>query len=206
MSIIKKLLPPKEWQPVVMVLLGAIVGLGIYIAKVANVTSYLTDDPRACVNCHVMTPQYITWQHSSHREVANCNDCHVPQDNIIRKYAFKMKDGLYHSSIYTLRAEPQAIVMHEAGQQAVQSNCIRCHVDQVTDAKIASWTASHYDSRLDRTCWDCHRQIPHGRVRSLASVGYYAEPLPIKEQQALFVPEWLEKATSEASNSRGNHE
>lgn len=199
-------MPPREWQSAVVVLCGAIVGLTIYIANVANVTSYLTDDPRACVNCHVMTPQYITWQHSSHREVATCNDCHVPQDNIIRKYAFKAKDGLYHATIYTLRAEPQAIVMHEAGQQAVQSNCIRCHVDQVTDARTASWTADHYENRLERTCWECHRQTPHGRVRSLAAVGNHAEPLPIKEKQALFVPTWIEKTTSGSSKNGGSNE
>ena len=141
MKLFQRIKPPRAWQPIVMVLLGAIVGLGIYIAKLANVASYLTDDPRACINCHVMTPQYITWNHSSHREVASCNDCHVPHDNVFKQYAFKAKDGLYHATIYTLRAEPEAIVMHAAGQEAVQNNCIRCHVDQVTDAKTESWVA-----------------------------------------------------------------
>jgi len=195
MGLLQKLIPPKPWQPVVMVLLGAIVGLGVYIVKIANVASYMTDDPKACINCHVMTPQYITWNHSSHREVATCNDCHVPHDNIVKQYAFKAKDGLYHATIYTLRAEPQAIMMHEAGQKAVQSNCIRCHIDQVTDAKTKSWTATHLSNRLDRTCWECHRQTPHGRVRSLSSVGFHVEPLPIQEQQELLIPKWLEEAT-----------
>jgi len=195
MGFLQRLIPPKPWQPVVMVLLGAIIGLGIYIIKVANVASYMTDDPRACINCHVMTPQYITWNHSSHREVATCNDCHVPQDNVFKQYAFKAKDGLYHATIYTLRTEPQAIMMHEAGQQAVQSNCIRCHMDQVTDAKTKSWTATHMSNRLDRTCWECHRQTPHGRVRSLSSVGFHVEPIPIQEQQELLIPEWLKEAT-----------
>ncbi|MEH0152836.1 cytochrome c nitrite reductase small subunit [Limibacter armeniacum] len=195
MSFLHKILPPKEWQPVVAVLMGAIVALGLYMVKAANVTSYLSDDPKACINCHVMTTEYITWQHSSHREVAHCNDCHVPHDSFLKKYAFKAKDGLYHATIYTLRAEPQAIIMHEAGQEVVQSNCIRCHKAQVTDAKSASWVSSHMHDRLDRTCWECHRETPHGRVKSLSAVGYHVEPLPIKEQQELFVPEWLEKAT-----------
>jgi hypothetical protein len=38
-------------------------------------------------------PQYVTWFHSRHREVATCNDCHVPHDNIVRHYAFKASDG-----------------------------------------------------------------------------------------------------------------
>ncbi|MFY0598956.1 MAG: cytochrome c nitrite reductase small subunit [Cyclobacteriaceae bacterium] len=197
MSLYQKVKPPKAWQPIVAVLIGAIVGLTIYIGKVANVTSYLTDDPRACINCHVMTTEYITWNHSSHRGVATCNDCHVPHDNVFKQYAFKAKDGLYHATIYTLRTEPQAIVMHEAGQQAVQNNCIRCHFDQVTDAKTVSWVDSHLTNRLDRTCWECHREIPHGRVKSLSSVGFHLEPLPLKEQQQLLIPEWLKAATEQ---------
>ena len=200
MTLVQRIKPPKPWRPIVIVLLGAIVGLGIYIAKLANVTSYLTDDPRACINCHVMTPQYITWNHSSHREVATCNDCHVPQDNIFKQYAFKAKDGLYHAAMYTLRAEPEAIVMHQAGQEAVQNNCIRCHVDQVTDAKMQSWTATHTSDRMERTCWECHRETPHGRVRSLSSVGYHLEPLPVKEEQELLIPDWLKKATQPKSS------
>ena len=195
MSLLHKLIPPKPWQPVVIVLLGAITALAIYMIKVANVTSYLTDDPRACINCHVMTTEYITWNHSAHREVANCNDCHVPHDNVLKKYAFKAKDGLYHATIYALRAEPQAIVMHEAGQKVVQNNCIRCHFDQVTDAKSVSWVDSHLNDRLDRTCWECHRETPHGRVKSLSAVGFHLDPPSLKEDQKLFIPKWLKEAT-----------
>ncbi len=36
--------------------------------------SFLTDDPEACVNCHLMRSAYLTWRHSSHAEVAHCND------------------------------------------------------------------------------------------------------------------------------------
>ena len=49
---------------------------------------YLFDDPAACVNCHIMTPYYQSWFHNSHAKWTNCNDCHVPQDNIFKKYYF----------------------------------------------------------------------------------------------------------------------
>lgn len=194
MGFISKIKPPRGWQPAVAVLFGAIVGLTMYMAKVANVASYMTDDPQACINCHVMTTEYITWKHSSHREVASCNDCHVPHENVVKKYAFKAKDGLYHASMFTLRAEPQAIVMKEAGQEVVQNNCIRCHFNQVTDAKTVSWVASHVDDRLDRTCWECHRTVPHGRVKSLSAVGFHVDPQTLQKQQELFIPTWLEEA------------
>ena len=41
-------------------------------------TYFVGDDPSACVNCHIMTPYYATWSHSSHGRDATCNDCHVP--------------------------------------------------------------------------------------------------------------------------------
>ena len=49
-----------------------------YTFAYARGWAYMTDDPRACANCHVMNEQYDGWIKSSHRSVAVCNDCHVP--------------------------------------------------------------------------------------------------------------------------------
>lgn len=188
---LKRLLPPDEWLLPVTVSVGMIVGLGFYILYLSQAASYLSDDPVTCINCHVMTTEYVTWNHSAHRNVATCNDCHVPHDNVFNKYYFKAKDGLYHASVYTLRAEPQSITMRKPSERVVQNNCIRCHAGQVTDAKMVDWVASHQDSRLGRRCWECHRDTPHGRVKSLSSVGFQVEPLPIKQQQKEFIPNWI---------------
>lgn len=184
-------MPPDEWLLPVTVLVGMIFGLGFYILHLSKAASYLSDDPKTCINCHVMTTEYITWNHSSHRDIATCNDCHVPQDNLLNKYYFKAKDGLYHATVFTMRMEPQTITMREPSKVVVQNNCIRCHMDQVTDAKMISWVEGHKESRLDRTCWECHKETPHGRVRSLSSVGYQLDPMPIKQQQKEFVPNWI---------------
>jgi cytochrome c nitrite reductase small subunit len=191
MRFISNLKPPKKWQTWVIILTGTVIGLGLFILQESKAISYLSDDPKTCINCHVMTPEYITWDHSSHGKVTNCNDCHVPQDNVFKKYAFKAKDGLYHATIFTLHAEPEVIVMHEAGQKVVQANCIRCHDNQVTDAKASSWVENHDANRKDRQCWSCHREVPHGRVKSLSSVGYQVEPLTDKENKESIVPEWM---------------
>ncbi|MXV38002.1 hypothetical protein GO491_04825 [Flavobacteriaceae bacterium Ap0902] len=73
--------------------------------------------------------------HSSHREWASCNDFHVPHDNVVNQYYFKAKDGLFHATIFTLRAEPDVMFMREASEEVVQNNCLRCHVQQVTQVK-----------------------------------------------------------------------
>ncbi len=189
------LIPPRRWRPVAIVLVASIVGLGFYTLRLSNAASYLSDDPQACVNCHVMTPQYITWTHSSHREVAHCNDCHVPHDNVLNKYYFKASDGLYHSTIFTLRAEPQVIKAREGSIRVIQNNCIRCHQDQVTDAKLLDVVAGHQHHRTDRLCWECHREVPHGRVRSLSSVGHQIEPIRAHAPPDLeVIPKWLKES------------
>ena len=47
-------------------------GLFIYLVHASKALSYLSHDPKACINCHVMNTQYATWQHSSHARVATC--------------------------------------------------------------------------------------------------------------------------------------
>jgi len=193
------LIPPKKWRPAATVLVAAIFGLGLYLFKLSNAVSYLSDDPQACVNCHIMTPQYITWTHSSHREVAHCNDCHVPHDNIASKYYFKAKDGLYHASIFTLRAEPQVIRALEPSINVIQNNCIRCHENQVTDAKLTGFVEDHFVHRTDRICWECHREVPHGKVKSLSSVGHQIEPIRAHAPADMqIIPKWLQESINES--------
>ena len=77
-SLKRRLLPSYGAQVGAVLLTGVIFGLGAYLVYVSKAYSYLSDDPKVCVNCHVMGPYYATWQHSSHKMVATCNDCHVP--------------------------------------------------------------------------------------------------------------------------------
>ncbi|WP_196889136.1 cytochrome c nitrite reductase small subunit [Aureivirga sp. CE67] len=192
--LLKFLKPPKQWRVPAFILLGAFCGLSLYAVIESKAVSYLSDDPKTCANCHVMTPQYTTWTNSSHREWATCNDCHVPQDNVLKKYAFKAKDGFGHASAFLLRNEPEVIRMKEAGNEVVQDNCIRCHQDQVTDAKMSTWVESHNDSRKDRQCWECHKEVPHGKIHSLSSTKYYGK-IPMEHQETL--PDWLKKLVEE---------
>jgi len=186
-SIINIFIPPDKWKLPVILTLGIIVGLGFFLLKISKATSYLSDDPSTCVNCHIMAPQFATWGHSSHRQWASCNDCHVPHNNVFNKYYFKAKDGLRHSTIFTMRTEPQVIFIHEEGQEVVFNNCKRCHTNLMDiDQKLVNMNFSH--ARSDRKCWECHREVPHGRVNSLSSTPNARVPVPGSP-----VPEWLNK-------------
>ena len=63
-------------------------GVGGYTFLYAEGFSYMSDDPAVCVNCHIMQPQYDSWQKASHHTVATCVDCHLPHD-FFRKYLAK---------------------------------------------------------------------------------------------------------------------
>ncbi len=186
-KMLTKLRPPDKWKTSVIILIGIACGLGLIVLQSSKATSYLSDEPSTCVNCHIMAPQYATYNHSSHREWATCNDCHVPHNNVFNKYYFKAKDGLRHATIFTLRREPQVIFIHEEGKEVVHQNCIRCHSKLLdVDAKLAQNQYSH--ERSERRCVECHREVPHGRVNSLSSTPNARVPVPSST-----VPDWLKE-------------
>ena len=103
----------------------------VYVYAPAH--TYLGDDPAACVNCHIMTPYYATWFHSSHARNATCNDCHVPHENAVKKWTFKGMDGMKHVAAFLTKSEPQVIQAHEASSEVIMNNCIRCHTQLNTE-------------------------------------------------------------------------
>ena len=181
---------PRRWIMPLIVVGGIAAGLGMYTIYVSRAYSYLSDDPSACVNCHIMTPYHHSWMHSSHAMWANCNDCHVPHENIARKYLFKAKDGLYHSYVFTMRSEPMAIRPRTESYQVIMNNCIRCHSqlnqDFVKTGMITYVEATEHG--MGKACWDCHRNVPHGGKNSLSSTPNALVPYPKSD-----LPEWLNK-------------
>jgi len=151
----------------------------LFVTHISRALSYLSDAPETCMNCHVMTTEYVTWQHSSHAEVATCNDCHVPHDSFLAHYGFKAKDGLWHATVFTMRWEPQVIRLSKGAVPVVEGNCRRCHAAVIEDVSLSA----HSDR--DLRCWDCHREVPHGSARSLsATPGVFQPRLPAATQQS----------------------
>ena len=184
---LKAILPPAGWRLPVAILAGVLFGLAVYVFYISNAVSYLSDDPKTCINCHVMNHEYASWFHSSHRENASCNDCHVPHDNVFNTYFFKAKDGLRHATVFTMRQEPQVIRIKEEGAEVVQNNCVRCHNDVITDHRMLSSTKTFDDFRVDgRPCWTCHREVPHGRMNSLS-----AAPNALIPETRKPIPDWI---------------
>lgn len=181
--------PPLPWRMPVFILTGIFFGLTAFVFYVSKTVTYLGDHPETCINCHVMDPQYANWTHNSHYRVTNCNDCHVPHNNIFSKYFFKATDGLNHAVMFTLRLEPQVIIMEEETRSMIQQNCIRCHTKNVGMDYVSSIVPSFHNYLEARYCLDCHRETPHGRVNGLASTPY---AFNFQKSKGV-IPDWLSK-------------
>jgi cytochrome c nitrite reductase small subunit len=158
-----------RWFVLVMAATGILAGGGLVALRASNATSYLSDRPEACINCHIMVPYYASWERSSHSRVASCNDCHVPHDNLLRKLWFKAMDGLRHTTVFTMRREAQTLILNPAAVPVVRQNCVRCHEHQIMNTRMGS-------SDDPRLCWDCHRAVPHGLEQSLSSSPHVLRP------------------------------
>ncbi len=148
--------------------------MGLYLVKESKATSYLSNDATACINCHVMESAYASWSHSSHAQRAMCVDCHLPVDDYIDKYASKTRDGWNHSVAFTMNTYGKRILISDDGARRVQEKCIRCHAS-FTKPVTRNVDRQHaFDSANlgDRQCWDCHRLVPHGGVRSINAAPY----------------------------------
>ncbi len=133
---------------------GATLGLGLYTFGYAKGSSYLTDRPDACANCHVMRAQYESWMKSSHGKVAVCNDCHTPP-GLVPKYGTKALNGFFHSLAFTSGRFPDEIRITERSRKVTRSACLKCHADMVMGMQA---TRGH-DSVVD--CVQCHSTVGH---------------------------------------------
>ena len=149
------------------------IGFFGYILYISKAFSYLSSDPKACINCHVMNTQYASWQHSSHAREAACVECHLPTDGFVNKYISKAIDGWNHSKAFTLNTYDHAMKISEDGARRVQANCISCHKSIVSTLsssadKYHNFTEPYVEN--GRKCWSCHQSVPHGKVRSITSM------------------------------------
>jgi cytochrome c nitrite reductase small subunit len=147
------------WTFSIVGLLGIIFGLGTYTFGYAEGTAYLSNDPEACVNCHVMREQYDGWLRSSHREVAVCNDCHTPH-NFVGKWTVKGINGFNHSRAFTLQNFHEPIQITGMNRDVAVESCLYCHEAYVSQIV-------HSPSGEDADCLACHGSVGHDEFPGL---------------------------------------
>jgi cytochrome c nitrite reductase small subunit len=146
---------PRVAAAVVAALLGVALGVGGYTFVYAKGASYLTNDPRACANCHAMRDHFDAWVKSSHRAVAACNDCHTPHGPI-EKYLTKASNGLFHSVAFTSGRFHDPLMIKSRSRAVTEQACRRCHRPMV-DAMVSGHVKD------DVSCVRCHAEVGHLR-------------------------------------------
>lgn len=146
------------------ILVGGVVGAVSFTFAYARGTAYLTDDPAACANCHVMTEQYAGWRKASHHTVAVCNDCHAP-NGFLGKYTTKALNGWHHSVAFTTGDFPEPIRITPRNREITEGQCRHCHaevvqaIDPAPRLAAAGGEAHSGEDRL--SCIPCHRSVGH---------------------------------------------
>ena len=143
---------PIYWSLLV-VFTGAALGIGAFTFHYARGTSYLTNDPSACANCHVMRAEYDGWAKSPHRAVAVCNDCHTPHEKV-SKYLVKGQNGFRHSYAFTTGDFEEPISIRKVSLDIAEENCRRCHGEMV-----AAIDAAYGNGEV--VCTRCHSGVGH---------------------------------------------
>ena len=139
-----------------MVLFGGIVGLSLFTVSYAEATSYLSDDPDACRNCHVMNDVHDAWARGPHHAVATCNDCHIPHDvpgQVHRQGDERLEPqpGVHAGEL------PGADPDHAANKTVALANCLYCHGDFVS-------LVNHEGQAELEDCTRCHASIGHDEI------------------------------------------
>jgi cytochrome c nitrite reductase small subunit len=146
---------------IITLLIGVAVGLGGYTFVYAKGYSYLSTDPAACANCHIMDEHYSAWTKSSHRAAATCNDCHTPHA-LVPKYVVKAKNGFWHSFYFTTGQFPYPIRITAPNHDVVENACRDCHerITQTIDHGVPYTRPGEAGSQA-LTCTRCHRHVGH---------------------------------------------
>ena len=143
------------------ILAGILLGVGGYTFLYAEGLSYMSDDPEVCINCHIMQPQYDSWQKSSHHAVAVCVDCHLPHD-FLGKYIAKAENGWHHSRGFTLQNFHEPIMIKGPNARILQDNCLACHQDLVHELVVGVNGPAE-----EVRCVHCHVTVGHGQPAGL---------------------------------------
>ena len=139
------------------VVLGIALGAAILTFVYADGASYLTDDPSACANCHVMGGHFDAWQKSSHRNAAVCNDCHAPHDGVLAKYAVKAINGFNHSWAFTTGRFEDTLTITPLNRRVSEAACRSCH------AAVVEMVDGTHSGDEAISCIRCHGAVGHPR-------------------------------------------
>lgn len=148
-------------------LVVVIIVSGGYTFYNAKGFSYLSNNPEACNNCHIMNEVYANYMSDPHslksngKHRATCSDCHLPH-SFVSKWIAKAQSGVGHGYAFTFKLDelPVNLSANEKSKKIVQQNCINCHGDYA--ASVVNPTTIH-GANNSLQCVSCHENVGHRR-------------------------------------------
>lgn len=123
-------------------------------------------EPSYCATCHIMKPQYVSFQQGPHSELDSCNDCHLPNTGFVRHWVADAFVGMRDVIYWNLNIIPERIEATEMSRRWIEENCRRCHADVITDVHPPA----------GRRCWECHREVYHESPGAQSPLGTQKQP------------------------------
>jgi len=158
--------PSSYWQRARYIALGVFAVGGALLMSVGMLTSgaaVYTSRSQFCVSCHIMEPYYVSWQESSHKDVA-CIKCHFPP-GAGEKIRGKMLGLVQLLKYVTATAGPRL------SAEISDASCLRCHDTRLLAGRV-DFHGVPFDHRPHLTdlrrgkrlrCTSCHSQIVQGK-------------------------------------------
>src|SRR3990172_5846603 len=157
--------PSSYWQRARFIALGVIAVTGAFLLTLGMLTSgaaVYTSRSQFCISCHIMEPYYVSWQESSHKDVA-CIKCHFPP-GAAEKVRGKMLGLVQLLKYVTATAGPRPAA------EIADASCLRCHDTRLLAGRVdfhgVPFDHQPHLSDLRRgkrlRCTSCHSQIVQG--------------------------------------------
>ncbi len=146
---------------------GLSVFLIVAVAGAIRVTMY----PSFCGKCHVMAPEYVTWEASSHVRVA-CTDCHIQPglgNLIIHKISALKELLMYATNTYEVPIKMSSKLPDEV--------CTQCHSTFREYTPSGDLIIPHERHAAKQVrCVECHSGVAHGNIvrREVTKDGNFA--------------------------------
>ncbi|MHB9057148.1 MAG: cytochrome c3 family protein [Paludibacteraceae bacterium] len=138
----------------------------IAIGLLSGVTLKVTSTPQFCSSCHEMSPEFTTWEVTSHSKIA-CVTCHIPPGpvNLVKHKLASVQQLAEHIT----GKIPQPIAMNTIINNNV---CEQCHSSMRKVTPSGDILIPH-DKHLAQgiACVACHGGVAHGFVAERGLTG-----------------------------------
>lgn len=136
---------------------GSFIGVGSFTFLYANGIGYLYDEPEVCAQYHAMDDYLEGYNKGSHKDVATCNDCHMPHGNLAKLLWVKADNGFWHALKFTTGAYPTNIEIRESNRHVTNEACVYCHGDYLSGVHEVRAEGDELD------CTRCHETVGHAK-------------------------------------------